>query len=161
MKEVRHGDPFDSGMAETGYWLGITVGRFVLGFVSPRIGEKLSIAIYLMLAIAFELIFWLVPDFIVSAVAVAFVGFFMGTIFPGVVIVATRLLPKDLHVAAIGFAAAFSMGGGAVFPFMIGAIAEAKGVAVLQPVLLAMLAVSLGIWGTLFRVPRQGLSHHV
>ncbi|KXG52848.1 Major facilitator superfamily domain, general substrate transporter [Penicillium griseofulvum] len=161
MKEVRHGDPFDSGMAETGYWLGITVGRFVLGFVSPRIGEKLSIAIYLMLAIAFELIFWLVPDFIVSAVAVAFVGFFMGTIFPGVVIVATRLLPKDLHVAAIGFAAAFSMGGGAVFPFMIGAIAEAKGVAVLQPVLLAMLAVSLGIWGTLFRVPRQGVSYHV
>ncbi|KAJ5200748.1 hypothetical protein N7491_008446 [Penicillium cf. griseofulvum] len=161
MKEVRHGDPFESGMAETGYWLGITVGRFVLGFVSPRIGEKLSIAIYLILAIAFELIFWLVPDFIVSAVAVAFVGFFMGTVFPGVVVVATRLLPKDLHVAAIGFAAAFSMGGGAVFPFMVGAIAEAKGVAVLQPILLAMLAVSLGIWATLFRLPQQGVSQHV
>ncbi|OQE22906.1 hypothetical protein PENFLA_c012G01748 [Penicillium flavigenum] len=161
MTNVRHGDPFDSGMAETGFWLGITVGRFVLGFVSPRIGEKLSIAIYILLAIALELIFWLVPEFIVSAVAVAFVGFFMGTIFPGVVIVATRLLPKNLHVAAIGFAAAFSMGGGAVFPFMIGAIAQAKGVTVLQPILLAMLAVSLGIWATMFRLPQHGLSHQV
>ncbi|KAJ5873793.1 uncharacterized protein N7529_002223 [Penicillium soppii] len=161
MTNVRHGGAFESGMAETGFWLGITVGRFVLGFVSPRIGEKLSVAIYILLAIALELIFWLVPEFIVSAVAVSLVGFFMGTIFPGVVIVATRMLPKNVHVAAIGFAAALSMGGGAVFPFMIGAIAQAKGVTVLQPILLAMLAVSLGIWATLFRLPQREVSHHV
>ncbi|CDM31412.1 hypothetical protein DTO013E5_434 [Penicillium roqueforti] len=161
MTKVRHGNPFESGMAETGFWLGITVGRFVLGFVSPRIGEKLSIVVYISLAIALELIFWLVPEFIVSAVAVAFVGFFMGTIFPGVVVVATRLLPKNLHVAAIGFAAALSMGGGAVFPFMVGAIAQAKGVTVLQPILLAMLAVALGIWATIFRLPQPEVSHQV
>ncbi|OOQ91821.1 MFS transporter [Penicillium brasilianum] len=161
MTNVRHGSPFASGMAETGFWLGVTVGRFVLGFVSPRIGEKLSIIVYIVLAIALELIFWLVPDFIVSAVAVALVGFFLGTIFPGVVVVATRMLPKHLHVAAIGFAAAFSMGGGAVFPFMIGAIAQAKGVSVLQPILLAMLAVALMIWGTLLRAPSQQSQHQV
>jgi fucose permease len=155
MTNVRHGGAFASGMAETGFWLGITIGRFVLGFVSRRIGKRLSIAIYLLLAISLELVFWLVPEFIVSAVAVAFVGFFLGTIFPGVVIVMTRLLPRNLHVAAIGFAAAFSMGGGAVFPFMIGAIAQAKGVVVLQPILLAMLAVALGIWALLFRLPRE------
>ncbi|KAJ5741408.1 hypothetical protein N7533_010817, partial [Penicillium manginii] len=151
MTDVRHGSAFASGMTETGFWLGVTMGRFVLGFVSPRIGEKLAITVYILCAIALELIFWLVPEFIVSAVAVSLVGFFLGTIFPGVVVVATRLLPKNLHVAAIGFAAAFSMGGGAIFPFMIGAIAQAKGVSVLQPVLLAMLAVALGIWSTLFR----------
>ncbi|CAG8934513.1 unnamed protein product [Penicillium salamii] len=161
MTNVRHGGAFESGMAETGFWLGITVGRFVLGFVSPRIGEKLSVAIYILFAIALELIFWLVPEFIVSAVAVSLVGFFMGTIFPGVVIVATRMLPRNIHVAAIGFAAAFSMGGGAVFPFMIGAIAQAKGVTILQPILLAMLAVALGIWTTLFRLPQREVSHQV
>lgn len=161
MTRVRHGSAFASGMTETGFWLGVTMGRFVLGFVSPRIGEKRSIAIYILLAIALELIFWLVPEFIVSAIAVSLVGFFIGTIFPGVVVVATRLLPKDLHVAAIGFAAAFSMGGGAVFPFMIGAIAQAKGVTVLQPILLAMLAVALGIWSTLHWVPRAELPHQV
>lgn len=148
-------------MTETGFWLGVTVGRFVLGFVSPRIGEKLSIAVYILFAIALELIFWLVPQFIVSAIAVSLVGFFIGTIFPGVVVVATRLLPKDLHVAAIGFAAAFSMGGGAVFPFMIGAIAQAKGVTVLQPILLAMLAVALGIWSLLRWTARVEAPHQV
>lgn len=45
MINVRHGAPFSSGMTETGFWLGITVGRLVLGFVTPRIGEKLSIAV--------------------------------------------------------------------------------------------------------------------
>ncbi|KAJ5113071.1 hypothetical protein N7456_001605 [Penicillium angulare] len=161
MTNVRHGSAFASGMTETGFWLGITVGRFVLGFVSPRLGQKLSIALYIILAMALELIFWLVPHFIVSAVSVALVGFFLGTIFPGVVVVATRLLPKDLHVAAIGFAAAFSMGGGAVFPFFIGAISQSKGVSILQPILLAMLAVALGVWGMIVRAPRPEQMHHV
>ncbi|KAE8331069.1 cytochrome P450 [Aspergillus sergii] len=71
MTSIRHGSPFASGMAETGFWLGVTLGRFILGFVSPRIGERLSIIVYIVLAIGLELIFWLVPKFIVSAVAVA------------------------------------------------------------------------------------------
>ncbi|KAJ5714207.1 uncharacterized protein N7483_011388 [Penicillium malachiteum] len=159
MTNIRHGSAFASGMTETGFWLGITVGRFVLGFVSPRVGQKLSIALYLVLAMALEFVFWLVPDFFVSAVSVSLVGFFLGTIFPGVVVVATRLLPKDLHIAAIGFAAALSMGGGAVFPFFIGAISQAKGVCILQPILLAMLAVALGIWGTILGAQRPEQSH--
>ncbi|OJK01396.1 hypothetical protein ASPACDRAFT_59099 [Aspergillus aculeatus ATCC 16872] len=161
MTSVRHGSPFASGMAGTGFWLGVTLGRFVLGFVTPRIGEKRSIILYILLAIALEMVFWLVPEFVVSAVAVALVGFFLGTIFPGVVVVATRLLPRHLHVAAIGFAAAFSMGGGAVFPFTIGAIAQAKGVTVLQPILVAMLAVALLIWGTVLRAPIPQSQHEV
>ena len=45
MIRVRHGAAFASGMTATGFWLGITVGRVVLGFVTPRIGEKLAIAV--------------------------------------------------------------------------------------------------------------------
>lgn len=156
MTSVRHGSAFASGMTETGFWLGVTLGRFVLGFVSPWLGEKFSIVVYLLISISFELIFWLVPQFIVSAFAVSLVGFFTGTIFPGVVVVATRQLPKNVHVAAIGFVAALSMGGGSVFPFMIGAISQAKGVMVLQPIMLAMLTVALGIWVALLRFTGKG-----
>ncbi len=49
MLEVRHGAPFGSGMTETGFWMGITVGRIVLGFVTPRFGEKLAITVSLPL----------------------------------------------------------------------------------------------------------------
>lgn len=49
MLEVRDGGDFASGMTATGFWMGITVGRLVLGFVTPRIGEKMAIAVRLPL----------------------------------------------------------------------------------------------------------------
>ncbi|CAI6247139.1 unnamed protein product [Periconia digitata] len=146
MLEVREAEDFASGMTATGFWLGLTVGRIVLGFVTPRLGEKLAIAIYLPLTMALELIFWLVPQFYVSAVAVSLQGFFLGPLFPAAVVAATKLLPKHLHVSAIGFAAAFGGSGAAIFPFAVGAIAQAKGVQVLQPIILALLAVIFGLW---------------
>lgn len=45
MIRVRNGGAFASGMTATGFWLGITVGRILLGFVTPRVGEKLAISV--------------------------------------------------------------------------------------------------------------------
>lgn len=115
MIRVRHGEAFSSGMTATGFWLGITVGRVILGFVTPKTGERLAVSVYLVVACGFELIFWLVPQFIVSAVAVSLLGFFIGPIFPSTVIVVTKLLPTEMHVAAIGFSAAIGGGGAAVY----------------------------------------------
>lgn len=90
--------------------------------------------------------FWLVPSFHVSAVFVALQGFFLGPLFPAIIVAATKVLPPYLHVSAIGFAAAFGGGGGAVLPFGIGSLAQAKGVSVLQPIILAVLAILLFLW---------------
>jgi fucose permease len=73
--------------------------------------------------------------------------------FPAAVVAATKLLPRHLHVSAIGFAAAFGGSGAAIFPFAVGAIAQAKGVGVLQPIILALLVVILGVW---LGLPRMG-----
>ncbi|KKA25033.1 MFS transporter [Rasamsonia emersonii CBS 393.64] len=146
MIRVREGAPFASGITATGFWVGVTVGRVVLGFITPRIGERLAIAIYLPLAMALELIFWLVPQFYVSAVAIALQGFFLGPMFPAAVVAATKLLPRHLHVSSIGFAAALGGAGAAVFPFAVGALAQAKGVQVLQPFILALLGAILCVW---------------
>lgn len=102
-----------------------------------------------------ELLFWLVPQFYVSAVAVALVGFFLGPMFPAAMVVLTKLLPKHLHVSSIGFAAAFGGSGGAIFPFVVGAIAQAKGVQVLQPVIVALIAVIWCLWLALPRMNRK------
>jgi fucose permease len=45
MIQARNGDHFASGMTATGFWLGITVGRVVLGFVTPRLGVKLAVLV--------------------------------------------------------------------------------------------------------------------
>ncbi|KAF2266775.1 MFS general substrate transporter [Lojkania enalia] len=155
MLEVRDGAEFASGMTATGFWMGLTVGRIILGFVTPKLGEKLAIAIYLPLTMALELIFWLVPQFYVSAVAISLQGFFLGPLFPAAVVAATKLLPRHLHVSAIGFAAAFGGSGAAIFPFAVGAIAQGHGVKVLQPIILALLGVITGLWLCLPRIHKK------
>ncbi|RYO90110.1 hypothetical protein DL766_002492 [Monosporascus sp. MC13-8B] len=146
MLRVRKATEFQSGVSGTGFWAGMAAGRLFLGFVTERFGERLCVAIYLACAVALHLVFWLVPRFVVSAIAVAFVGFFLGPMFPAGVIAATKSLPKHIHVSAIGFAMAVGGIGGTVFPFAIGAIAASKGVGVLQPIILALLAVLMGLW---------------
>lgn len=47
MIDVRHGAAFASGMTATGFWLGLTFGRVILGFVTPRLGERLAIMVRL------------------------------------------------------------------------------------------------------------------
>ncbi|EME89683.1 uncharacterized protein MYCFIDRAFT_32211 [Pseudocercospora fijiensis CIRAD86] len=155
MQRVRKAPAFDSSLTSTGFWLGVTVGRIVLGVVTPRIGERWAIVGYLLTAMGLELVFWLVPQFVVSAVAVALLGFFLGPMFPAAVVVLSKVLPKHLHVGAISFTAALGMGGAAVLPFAVGAIASAAGVRVLQPIILAILAINLTMWLTLPRVPRD------
>jgi fucose permease len=155
MQRVRGAPAFDSSLTATGFWLGVTVGRLVLGFITPRLGERWSIVGYLAIGMALELIFWLVPQFEVSAVAIALLGFFLGPMFPASVVVLSKILPRHLHVGAISFTAAVGMGGAAVLPFAVGAIASAAGVKVLQPIILAILGILLLMWLSLPKVPKD------
>ncbi|KAK8039950.1 Bypass of stop codon protein 6 [Apiospora rasikravindrae] len=160
MLDVRHAEPFDAGLTVTFFWLGLAVGRVTMGFLTGKIGEKLAIATYLVLAIALQVLYWLVPSFVASAVFVSFEGFFLGPLFPGAIVAATKLLPVDYHISAIGFAAAFGGGGAAVVPFVVGAIASSQGVWVLQPIILAVLAFLLLVWLALpGGLRRGGLEH--
>lgn len=138
---VRHGSAFASGMAGMGFWLGLTVGRLVLGFVTARCfaTEKHALAFYLVLSLIVQVLFWSIPVFVVSSVMAALLGFLIAPFFPIVIVILTRTLPSDLHVAAVGFSAAVGASGATVLPFATGAIAQSKGVGVLQPIILALL----------------------
>lgn len=82
----------------------------------------------------------------VSAIAVAFLGFFLGPLFPAGIVVSPKFLPKHLHLSAMGFAAAIGGTGGAIFLFAVGAIVQAKAVKVLQPVIMALLLSTSLLW---------------
>ncbi|KAM0544085.1 hypothetical protein ACHAPJ_011967 [Fusarium lateritium] len=155
MLRVRKASAYASGASGSGFWAGQALGRACLGFVTERFGERLCLSIYLAIAIGLQLLFWLVPKFIVSAVAVAFLGFFLGPLFPGAVMMTAKLLPAKIHVSAIGFAMAIGGTGGTVFPFAIGAIANSKGVGVLQPIVLALIAVVAAVWLSFPRIQKK------
>lgn len=111
--------------------------------------------VYIATAMGLELLFWLVPQFYVSAIAVAFQGFFLGPLFPGVVLIAQKLLPRHQHIIVIGFAAAFGGTGAAILPFAVGLLAQHAGIQVLQPIILALLGVLLILWLSLPRVDKR------
>ena len=90
--------------------------------------------------------FWLVPSFHVSAIFVALQGFFLSPLFPAVIVAATKALPPHLHISAIGFTTAIGFSRGAALPFAIGSLAQTKGLSILQPIILAVLAALLVLW---------------
>ncbi|KAK9364504.1 major facilitator superfamily domain-containing protein [Lipomyces kononenkoae] len=161
MVTERHGDPAKMGAVASGFWVGLTAGRMGLGFVTGRIGENTMATVYLILSIVFELVFWLAPSILASAIGVAFIGLFFGPVFPTVMIALTRLLPKRLHVAGIGFAAAFGGAGSAVFPFITGAMSASKGVWVLQPLVAALIGLMIVIWVTIPTFEETGLRERI
>jgi fucose permease len=146
MLRVRNADAFAAGASSSGFWAGMVAGRALLGFVTDKFGERLSVLAYITLSIGLQLLFWLVPQFIVSAVAVSFLGFFLGPLYPAAITLAAKLLPKHLHVVCMGFALAIGGAGGAISPFTVGTIAGSTGVWVLQPIMVGLLLVMIGMW---------------
>jgi fucose permease len=154
MSKVRSASSFQSNATATGFWFGMAFGRAVLGFLTSRIGEFKAVISYITISLFLELVFWLVPSLIVSSVSVAFLGVFLGPLFPTAMVFVSKLMPKHLAVGSVGFAAAFGGSGGAIFPFIVGAIAQARGVKSLQPVILALLTVIAFLW-LLLRGPEK------
>ncbi|ETS77687.1 hypothetical protein PFICI_09749 [Pestalotiopsis fici W106-1] len=148
---VRNGEPSSVGYVASGFWGGLALGRVVLADITNILGERRMIFVYIAIAIALQLLFWLVPNIIASAVVVSLLGFIIAPFFPVGISVLIKLLPKELHVAAVGLTATIGQAGSAAFPFMTGAIASAKGVGVLQPIMIALLGGMCVLW---FLMPR-------
>ncbi|THH16127.1 hypothetical protein EW146_g4461 [Bondarzewia mesenterica] len=142
---VRQGGP-SSGYISAGFFGGLTLGRVALLWVNQKVGEHRIIFVYVLLAIALELVVWLVPSLIGGAVAVSLVGVLLGPVYPIVMNQAGRILPRWLLTGSIGWIAGFGQTGSAILPFMTGAIANKAGIKSLQPLLVAMMGLLFVLW---------------
>ncbi|KAI1170063.1 MFS general substrate transporter [Nemania sp. FL0916] len=152
MTHARGASNFIGGATATGFWGGMTVGRLVLSFLTARLGESRSMLLYLGFTIAFELVLWLVPDLVTSVVAAVFLGIAIGPIFPTTVSLITKVMPRALHVSTIGFATAFGGSGGAIWPFIVGAIIQVTSIMAFHPIIVAICAALVLLW---FLLPRE------
>ena len=80
-----------------------------------------------------EITIWLIPSLIANAIAVAFIGLFLGPIYPIMMSITGRLLPHWLMSGAVGWIAGVGQAGSAVVPFITGTLASKFGVMSLQP----------------------------
>lgn len=142
--DSRHQSAYAGSFLTFGYWAGLTLGRIVIGFCVPS--SKKLITLCLASAIAMHSLFSFNSGVMSSAVAMTLVGFSLGPIFPGAIIMQTKLLSKELHVAAVGFSCALGSVGGCVLPFLVGAAANGSGIWVLSPFIFVALIICLGLW---------------
>ncbi|KAF3799735.1 Bypass of stop codon protein 6 [Colletotrichum gloeosporioides] len=138
--EIRGGNIGQMGYVPAGFNGGAMLGRLLLAEPTYRFGERRMILVYVVLCMAFQLVFWLVPNIIAASVAISFFGFFSGPFFATGISVGSKLFPPELQSTALSFVFVFGQIGGSLFPVITGVLASSVGVSVLQPVLVALIA---------------------
>lgn len=86
-----------------------------------------------------QFIVWFVPSLIGNAIAVSFMGMFLGPIYPIVMNQAGRILPPRLLTGSISWIGGIGQAGSAFMPFVTGALASSKGIQSIQPLCVPML----------------------
>ncbi|KAI0099000.1 MFS general substrate transporter [Nemania sp. FL0031] len=143
---ARNGNPTAVGNVTSGFWGGITLGRFALSPIGARIGEKRFVFFLTGGAAVFQLLVWLVPNIIGEAVSLAVVGLLLGPVYPCAATVFTRNLSRQEQVSGLGVISAFGSSGGALAPFATGLLAEAVGTFVLHPIAIGLFGAMTVCW---------------
>ncbi|EXJ84843.1 hypothetical protein A1O3_05517 [Capronia epimyces CBS 606.96] len=151
----RNGNPAHVGNVTSGFWAGITVGRFVLTHFAHKLGEKLSVLLLIVGAAVCQLLVWLVPNIIGDAVAESIVGLFLGPVYPCATAVLSKLLPRSIQIGSLSVVTSMGSSGGALVPFITGLLAQKLGTVVLHPIVLISSAGMTVAWLLLPRISKR------
>jgi len=143
---ARNGDPASVGYVTSGFWAGITLGRFLLSHPAHLIGEKRFVYGATAGAAAFQILVWTVPNVIGNGVALAIVGLLLGPIYPCAAYIFSQNINRKDQVSGMSVISAFGSSGGAVAPFTTGLMAQALGTFVLHPVAIFLFGVMVACW---------------
>ncbi|KAJ9662802.1 hypothetical protein H2198_001254 [Neophaeococcomyces mojaviensis] len=152
--QVRDANVSDMGYVQVGFAGGTFLGRALLAEPTKRLGERRMIFIYAVLCLGLELLFWLVPNIVAAAVAIALFGFFSGPFFATGVSLGSQILPKEIRSSGLAFVFMMGQVGGSIFPAITGLIASRAGIKVLQPMVVGLCSATAVIW---LLVPRPNL----
>ena len=143
----RHSSPARVGYVTSGFWGGITLGRFALSHPADRfVGKRRSTIILTVGALLFQLLVWLVPNVVGEAVAVSLVGLLLGPVYPLAMAVLSQLIPRESQLSSLSAVSALGSSGGAVAPFFTGLLAQQVGTWVLHPICVGLFVGMVGCW---------------
>lgn len=136
--QTKSNDKIKMSYISSSFWIGLTSGRLVLGFVTKRafVNEYRGARTYSLLTLTFYILFFLIGlinsdsnlYFVVMFAIMFACGFFIGPLFPSGSIVALQVLPAKLHVSGIGISVALGGCGGAVLPYLCGILIHLMGI---------------------------------
>jgi len=137
-----------AGYSVSGYWLGLTLGRFLMSPLASRVGATAAGLMFTCLAgvtVATTLT-WLLPGAAAASTGLVLLGFFLGPIFPTAMAVAPQLAAARLVPTAIGVMNAGSVVGGSALPWLAGVIAQSAGIWTLLPFTVTLALLQLAVW---------------
>ncbi|QPG75143.1 hypothetical protein FOA43_002487 [Brettanomyces nanus] len=147
LEVYRHGSTRNTGYVASGFWGGLTIGRlFFTPSIHRFVGAKRGISILIVVSLICCTLAWVLPVLIVEAVFVALFGLFTGPIYPLMITVAVRILPRKIQVISMTIITALGSSGGAIFPFLVGLISQFAGTYVVMPFILGLLSSALVLW---------------
>lgn len=141
-----------AGNLVSGYWLGLTLGRFLIAPIAARLHwDELRTMVVCLTAVAVASAgVWLGPG-PAAAVALMLAGFFLGPIFPAVMAAVPRLTEARRVGTAIGVLNGVSVVGGAALPWLAGYVSQSTGLWTLWPYVIGLAAVQVLLWRALAR----------
>jgi fucose permease len=147
-----------AGYTISGFWLGLTLGRFLISPIAARAGATTATMIYACLAgISIAIVAAWVSPAVVACVAFGLLGFFLGPVFPTTMAIVPQLTLPRLVPTAIGVMNAGAVIGGSVLPWLAGTLAQNAGMRVLLPFVLALSLAQFAVWRPIAaRLERQG-----
>jgi fucose permease len=144
-----------AGYTASGYWLGLTAGRFLMSSVTARLRLTQAGLMYACMvgtAVAGGLA-WAAPGTAgLASAAFVLLGFFLGPVFPTMMAVTPRLAPERLVPTAIGVLSAGGLIGGSLFPWLAGTLLQVVGAWTLLPFAILLALAQLVLW---WRVARR------
>ncbi|ODV83445.1 hypothetical protein CANARDRAFT_203020 [[Candida] arabinofermentans NRRL YB-2248] len=147
LEAYRDANASSTGYVASGFWGGLALGRLVLTtLIHKYIGAKRGVWVMLMCSITTALLSWVVPNAIVESVLVSLCGLSIGPIYPLMITIAVRVLPRKIQVVSLTIMTAFGSSGGALFPFLVGLVSQFRGAFVVMPFAIALLSGTATIW---------------
>jgi len=144
----RHEGTVLAGWIVSAYWLGLTLGRFLLQNLAERVGLGTKGLVYIcMIALGVGLLLiWFIPGEIMAVLAFALIGFSLGPLYPLTVAITPKLVPAALGPSAISVLVSLSILGIAVFPWIAGVLAQFVGIWTLLPYTFGLTLLLIALW---------------
>jgi fucose permease len=150
-----------AGYVVSGFWLGLTLGRFLIAPFASRIGATAANMAFgcLIGVTVVTALMWVLPG-PANIPGFVLLGFFLGPIFPTAMAMVPNVTPARLVPTAIGVMNAGSVIGGSALPWLAGAIGQGARAWTLLPFALVLAVATMAVWWLLVapRGQRAGYS---
>jgi fucose permease len=114
------------------YWGGLTFGRFFFGFAGDRFAPGRLLAGSMAVALVGLAVLWLAPGG-AGVLGLPLTGLGLAAIFPALVSVTPSRIGRDRSTTTVGYQLAAATLGVASVPWLLGLVAEARGLQALGP----------------------------